>query len=444
MTQQTFLRAGTLQTIAANIPYELLATRSNQRSVIAYLRALTLTVWLGSLVLNFWWKTDWYAMMDYYRTVGVENVKGDYYIGFAIVVVGHLTLGLQRWISAPFGLASTWCGKLLTAFCLLMLLTAPLSISLQQSVIYAIATWFVLVVCYLYWKGDFDVARRVLVFSGLVLFAWLALLLVHHGLVSGFGSGIGGVNRNATGAVAATAMVCCMCSVKKSIRIGGLLAAAFFATIVTSRGTLLAICVFSAVYYALYKGTGKAAFHATLTIVLVATVLLVSTVVQKVVLQDVLRVDDPMRGLGTGFSGRFEKWQRGLEVLWERPIVGHGFRATAPGGVGGGAHGGYVQILVESGCVGAFLVLAAVGSEAVRRMRLAQRFRNLQPRDMPGIDVVTTAQLNMVACATICTVLTYWIYEPLYMNLGSTISIVFFLMLTAPSYIGAQTVPMRP
>ena len=61
--------------------------------------------------------------------------------------------------------------------------------------------------------------------------------------------------------------------------------------------------------------------------------------------------------------------------------------------------------------------------------------RGLTPRDLPNIDLGESVRLNAVACGTMAMTLTYWIYEQLYLNLGSVVSVAIFLMITAPAYV---------
>ena len=435
------MRAGTLPYSSLTIPHQLVAERTGQRSAIAYLRALTLTVWFGSLVLSYWWRQDWNDLMQLVQA-GV-NLREYYFWGLIVALAGHLTLGLQKWVSAPFKVASTIPGAMLTGFCLLMLLLSPLSHVFQTSGYYAIGTWVVIVLCSLYWASDYQVVRQVLVFTGITLFGWLLVLLLHHGMPQGLGQNIGGINRNTTSMCGVAAMICCSLSPRKSIRIGGFLAALFFATLVTSRGSLVALCVFFAVYYMLHKGTFKAAGHALAAAAVLVSILLVSAFLQEVVVEGILRTHDQARGIGSGFTGRMDQWKHGIEVFWEEPIIGRGFRSLRAAGVGG-IHSGYIQIFVEAGLVGGLLIVAAVCAETFRRMRLAQRFRILSPAEAPGLDPVETSHINAVACATMCVTLMLWIYEPLYINLGSVISVVFFLMWMAPSYISAPAAAPPP
>ncbi|HJQ78601.1 MAG TPA: O-antigen ligase family protein, partial [Lacipirellulaceae bacterium] len=191
-----------------------------------------------------------------------------------------------------------------------------------------------------------------------------------------------------------------------------------------------------AIYYTLHKGTIRAAWHAALGMFLVASVLLASTYAKQFLFEDVMRLSDPGRGLGSGLTGRVDTWKRGLETFWKSPLIGHGFRANLGGEQEGlWSHGGYVTLLIETGLIGTLLAVSIVVFEALRRMNRAGRLRNASAAAITGIDRQESLRLNTVACATMATMLTYWIYEPLYLNLGTVMSVCFFLMLAAPEFV---------
>lgn len=83
--------------------------------LLVYARGLTITAWFLSLLIALWWITDWHAMVELYES-GYDR-KAFYYYGFAIALLGHLTLGLGPWTSCPFVILSDWPGRLITAFC---------------------------------------------------------------------------------------------------------------------------------------------------------------------------------------------------------------------------------------------------------------------------------------------------------------------------------------
>ena len=420
-----------------------LAVAQPRSGMLAYLRGFALTVWLFTMLFRLWWVSDWWALQELFQS-GFD-VKGYFYYGFAVMIAGHLTLGPQAWISAPFAILSDWTGRLITVFLLMMLCLAPLSIKQWNSGKYAVATLVVLILMHLFWMSNYRVLQRVLTITGIVLFAWLLILFVKHGLRGGFAGQIGGINRNVTSTAALAAMIFTLFSPKPMIRWGALCCAGFLIVAVTSRGSILAMGVFVAVYYALHKGTMKAAVHALLACLLGGVIFATIPFFQDLILNDIFRLHQRDRGFGSGFSGRFDMWKQALESVWKKPVLGWGFRTTSQGGGGnfGGIHSAYIKIVLEGGFVGAFLLIAASITELVRRLKLSMRLRIMRPGDMPGVDVAQSYQINTLACASMCSLMTLWIYDQYYINLGSPISIVFFLMIVAPTFITSQGITLR-
>ena len=233
-------------------------------------------------------------------------------------------------------------------------------------------------------------------------------------------------------------MACCLISPNAKIRWAAVACGIFMAVIVSSRGSMVAMVGFFSAYYFVKKGTVKTALYAFGLVAALGIALLTSPDLQYIVFEKILHIHDRARGIGSGLTGRVSMWQEGLEAFWDNPIIGSGFRSTR-----GGIHSGYIKILVETGIVGFIIIVGAVLVEFVRRLRLAIAFRDLSPAAAPGIDVVETARINAVACGTLAMTLVIWVYEQLYVNLGSMASLVFFLMMAAPAYITTQGVPLR-
>jgi O-antigen ligase len=423
-----------MQPAAVQVPANMTIAARRSGSWLAYARALTMTAWLFSLVVGYWWRQEWDDIYEMLRA-GVD-LKQYYYYGIAIAFVGHLTLGPVKWVGAVLSFLSTTVGKIFAAFFLFMLVLTPFSLTPLTSARYLIATFGVLILCSLFWASDYRVLRRVLVFTGMLLFAWIYLLMAHHGLTRSIAGTIGGINRNMIGKMALVAMTCLLFADKKALRVGGICLAVGLCVLITSRGTLLAMTVLLTVYYSLSKGTAKALAHAGLAMFLVIMVLLASTAVRGAVLDDVLRLSDKNRGLGSGFTGRLGTWIDGLEAFRKRPFQGYGFRATVGGARGiPGAHSGYVNLLMETGVIGTSLIIGAVLTSIYQRVRLVQKLR-------PWVDVSSAAQtllnptmrFNAIAVASLCAVGILWVYEPMYVNLGQIASIFFFLIVASPLY----------
>jgi O-antigen ligase len=425
------------------LSHRFLVAAPPRSGTLAYLRGFALTVWLFTMLFRLWWVSDWWALQELFQS-GFD-VKGYFYYGFAVMIAGHLTLGPQAWISAPFAILSDWTGRFITIFLLMMLCLAPLSLNQWNSGKYAIATLVVLILMHLFWMSNYRVHQRVLTLTGIVLFGWLLVLMVKHGLTGGFAGQIGGINRNVTSTAALAAMVFTLFSPKPMIRLVAITCAGFLIVAVTSRGSILAMGVFVAVYYALHKGTVKAAIHAMLAFMLGGIVLVTIPFFQDLILNDIFRLNQHDRGVTSGFSGRFDMWKQALQSVWKKPVLGWGFRTTSQGGGGnfGGIHSAYIKIVLEGGFVGAFFLIAASVTELVRRLRLSMRLRLMRPSDMPGVDVAQSYHINSLACSTMCALMTLWIYDQYYINLGSPISIVYFLMILAPTFITSQGITLR-
>ena len=181
------------------MPYGLTAAPP-RGGLITYLRAGSLTVWMLTLVLRYWYISDWQALVEQIE-MGVD-ARAYYYYGFGIALAAHLTLGVSAWFALPFHVTSTWSGRLLTLFCVVELLLAPLSQTMRASVIYSLGTWGVYALLCLYWESDYRIVQRMTVFAGIVIMGWLFLLLAKHGLTGQFGGIIGGINRNTTATAA--------------------------------------------------------------------------------------------------------------------------------------------------------------------------------------------------------------------------------------------------
>lgn len=431
-----------MQTAAAYpLPHRTFAAAPPRSGFIAYVRGFTLTVWLFTMLFRMWWISDWFALQALFEAG--FNQKEYFYYGLAVAVLGHLSLGPQPWLMAPFTLLSDWTGRLFTIFCLMALCLAPMSRMPTSSGIYAVATFGTFVLLSLFWCSNFRVLQRVLVMTGMVLFAWLFALLARHGLIGGFGGQIGGINRNVTSTAALAAMICMLYSPKKIYMWAAFACAFVLIVVVSSRGSILAMGVFLAVYHSLHKGTFKALTHAFMAIFLAAMALLAFSALQDIVFEGVFRVSDKNRGVGSGFTGRVDMWKTALEYFWKKPVFGYGFRTSSIGEGFGGVHSAYLKILLEVGFVGIFFIVAAAFMELVRRLKLSIRLKSLTPDSMPGIDVVDSFRVNAISCAALCMLLTLWIYDQYYINLGSPVSIVFFLVLVAPTFITSQGVTLR-
>jgi O-antigen ligase len=80
---------------------------------------------------------------------------------------------------------------------------------------------------------------------------------------------------------------------------------------------------------------------------------------------ELFKVNDPYRGIDTGFTGRTEPWTYGLTLAMERPVLGYGYRESE--GLFGpalgidSAHNGYITMMIDTGIIGLLLYLVFIG-----------------------------------------------------------------------------------
>ncbi|PEQ13717.1 hypothetical protein B2G71_05195 [Novosphingobium sp. PC22D] len=96
------------------------------------------------------------------------------------------------------------------------------------------------------------------------------------------------------------------------------------------------------------------------------------------VVEDLLRVDDPRRGLGSGLTGRSEAWGQALRLFAENPLTGVGYRTHETYiTVATSAHEAYLAVLAELGplalLIYLFLIVGAFVRELIRALRSGDR-----------------------------------------------------------------------
>src|SRR3954447_26473182 len=98
-----------MQSVATFPMSQPLSAAAPRGGFLAYVRAGSLSVWMFTLLFPFLWVRDWFANAELQQE-GV-NFRDYYYVGFAIALAAHLTLGLSPWMAAPFRAASTLSGN---------------------------------------------------------------------------------------------------------------------------------------------------------------------------------------------------------------------------------------------------------------------------------------------------------------------------------------------
>jgi hypothetical protein len=426
------------QTLAA--PWMMYATPAARTGAWGdYVRGLSLVVWLLAIILSFWWQSAW---RDVYAIRESGFDKNAQMFGAGLALAAHLTLGLAIVSNTVIQFFNSVRGRCLGGFCLLMLALSPFSIAPIRSVSYSLATLGAFLVLSLAWHIDPARFRRVMLIAGVVLLCYLYALLLRHGISR---TSIGGTNRNRIGQAALTAVICLFLSQSKIKWIGFAVGLAL-ALLVNSRGTLASFCVFAAVYYVLRHGMGRSVLVGLLAVVGITIALVLPRVgrnASDVLINDIARLHDKGRGLGSGFAGRWETWEQGMKVFAKSPAIGHGFRSRIGGGTGDEyfAHSGYVNLLADTGLIGAALVIGTLGYEFFKRLGITTRLRGELAHPWPQPEQLQTLELNSVICAFLIIQGALWLIEPLYLNLGATLSVLFLFLVMAPYQFGKSAAP---
>lgn len=144
----------------------------------------------------------------------------------------------------------------------------------------------------------------------------------------------------------------------------------------------------------------------------------------KEIIYETFAIDDAYRGLGTGFTGRTERWQAGWELFIKYPVFGVGFRGHQLVGEVPDVHNGYLAHLIETGIVG-FSV--AMGLVMLAMQHAAQSIQRHLNRALTGLAMAY---------------LTWAFFERFLFNVGNLLSCLFILWLVCN--LRAHTVGLHP
>jgi O-antigen ligase len=129
------------------------------------------------------------------------------------------------------------------------------------------------------------------------------------------------------------------------------------------------------------------------------------------VLEDVLKLDDPYRGLGQGFTGRDQIWQATVDLWLNSPVFGLGFRQHEQYLLFGiSAHNAYLAMLADTGIFGLiWYVVFLVGSG-----RAAFQIPDRRTRDLAVAVIISYAVIGF--------------FERRAINGGNPMSILFLML----------------
>jgi len=412
--------------------YQPMGTRIFQYPVskMDYIRTLSVAFWIVSLTFGFW------KMGSYYDSIAqsTRDAMTVYSaIGFSFALLTHLTLGMNRLTASPFlPPYQELSSALLSIFCLLMLVLAPLSLFPLHTAGYAVLTLGTFCMASWVWNNDYRAVRFMLILTAALLLLVLFLIFMKHGFSRG---SVGGINRNRYAGVAMVAIMCCFFGNGK-IKWIGLLAGLPFILMVTSRSGLLAVGVFATAYLALNLGIRRFLPFAVLGAVVLVAVILSGRGMggkQDLVISKILMLDSAERGLQSGLTGRTDRWKEGFQTFRKSPVIGHGFRTRRNISIESkSAHNGYINLALDSGLLGIILVGAAFTTDFFRRLSSIVKVRRMLGNQKIPDAIADRYNVSCLACAAYLTMALYWISEPNYLNLGTPWVVLFFLLITSP------------
>jgi O-antigen ligase len=397
------------------------------------LPALGLITYFVILLVPYWWLSDWYDLVDTRETSATLPYQAAGFLMFSasVLPLAIRTLGRNEFItlSTPRGVFVLG----FFAFCLafLVLTEAPG----VRPVLYVLLTWALFVFGAAFWSADYGMVKRGLGWAGVIVLAFLVVLLFMHGLTSPGTArrAVGGIQPNQYGRVALAGLVLTF-FLPRWLTYPAAAMAVILMVLVSSRSALLGAAIFLFCYLLLtvWSTTSfqRLLAFTTVSLALAAGALAVETYLLfhgsslfTLLSEKILLVNDPARGLGSGFTGRTEAWLEGLRALAERPLFGYGFRRQEVR-----AHNGYLNLMLDVGIPLAVWFIAFIVVEIGRRIGAIHRLR-LQAHD---IALREELLLHRIIGAFLISALITWIFEPNYLNLGIPYTILFIAFLAAP------------
>lgn len=128
--------------------------------------------------------------------------------------------------------------------------------------------------------------------------------------------------------------------------------------------------------------------------------------------RQVFMLDDEYRGVGTGMSGRTERWEIAFDIIGENPIFGVGFKMAEPT-LGFTIDNGYLAVLLEMGMFGmvAFIIILSLPIYFSIKTVFFGKNHNKE---------------SIFVAISIIVVLIYMYFEQRYINFGNPLTIIFF------------------
>ena len=376
------------------------------------------TAWIGLLGISFFFYTEDNPFDPHVRQQTVFYVQAVALLVFFCVAAA--AAGFRRLLSAFTRLDQLNGQSLITWFFIYVVISSPFARAPATAFAYGVLTWIAFAMSAVAWpRGSAAVTAAFSLTTCVLLFVLIGVLFQfgYHG-----SRYIGGNNPNALGQLAFVAAVCGLPSHPR-LQTLGLVVGAVFIFLVDSRSSALALVVFSLLFllippYGRYLPNLLQRCGAVLGLV-AATALLWELLQYSAPVQSVihwLRIYDPSSGIGSGLTGRTEQWSLAMTEIQAQPFFGHGFRID----FSWGGHSGYLNLIGETGIVGALLLLTAIGWLLVVHLSNATN-RAQAPHDR-RLSKVIVSFLG-------ANLLVLWVVEPLYISLGfpTQAALIYFL-----------------
>jgi hypothetical protein len=249
-------------------------------------------------------------------------------------------------------------------------------------------------------------------FSGIGLLFLVPILAKNYSVIRDeiFGDDLN-VNTFGFFAMSCGSMALCFRSTIMQIFWAGIAMACVF--FVGSRSSILGLTITIGLYIILRGDRYKISTSIwILTLILLVTIAMSSPLIVDFIL-DTLALDDPHRGLGSGFTGRIDKWMYYIKLFCEHPLFGIGFRCSDSDrfNLVGTTDNGYISYLLETGIVG------ALGLTMLVFQCLFNSWKNRN-------DL-----LSVVFLASSIGYLAHSLFERFILNVGNPGSLIFMLWL---------------
>jgi len=188
----------------------------------------------------------------------------------------------------------------------------------------------------------------------------------------------------------------------------------YAAYLANSRGTLLVILITFLIFVALRESIatsdlihGRVSRRGLLVLSLLTVASLISFVqIRAYILQDIFKVYDADRGIGTGLTGRSSVWLTLLEAWKQKPLFGHGYSILKEGAIEArlAMDGGYFVVASELGLFGLLFFLIVMAQSLFISFSWAAR----SPNNMPimllcynvGFCIINVVESRMVGATT--------------------------------------------